>query len=92
LLLLSRRVILRGFFVFNGLNHFMSLGMMTGYVGSKRTPAPKVAMVGSGMMLVVDGLSLVLGFLPMNKADLDNFVSIARELRYTQLLGGGRRR
>jgi putative oxidoreductase len=53
------------FFVFNGLNHFMNLGMMSGYAGSKGTPAPKVAVVGTGVMLMVGGLSVVLGVLPV---------------------------
>jgi putative oxidoreductase len=64
-LLLIRRIIFGGFFVFNGLNHVMNLGMMTGDVGSKRTPAPKVAVAESGVMLVVGSLSVALGFLPV---------------------------
>ena len=64
-LLLIGRIIFGGFFVFNGLNHFMNLGLMGEYALSKGTPAPKVAVAGTGVMLLVGGLSVVLGVLPV---------------------------
>ncbi len=64
-LLLIGRIVFGGFFVFGGINHFMNLGMMSGYAGSKGTPAPTVAVVGSGAMVFVGGLSVVLGVLPV---------------------------
>ncbi len=63
--LLVGRIIFGGFFIFNGLNHFMNFEMMSGYAGSKGTPAPKVAVAGSGLMLLVGALSVVLGVLPV---------------------------
>lgn len=64
-ILLIGRIIFGGFFIFSGLNHFMNLGMMSGYAESKGTPAPQVAVAGSGVMLLAGGLSVVLGVLPV---------------------------
>lgn len=58
------RVIFGGFFIYNGLNHFMNLGMMKGYAGSKDVPAPGLAVTGTGIMLVVGGVSVLLGLWP----------------------------
>ena len=63
--LLIGRIIFGGFFVFNGLNHFMNLGMMGEYALSKGTPAPKVAVAGSGVMMIAGGLSVILGVFPV---------------------------
>jgi len=38
---------------------------MVGYAASKGVPAPKAAVVGSGLLLLVGGLSVVLGYMPM---------------------------
>lgn len=65
MVLLIGRIIFGGFFAFNGLNHFMNLGMMSGYAESKGTPAPKVAVAGSGILLLAGGLSVALGVLPV---------------------------
>ena len=56
---------LRGFFIFGGLNHFMNLGMMAHYAGHEGTPAPKVAVAGTGVLLLAGGLSVVLGVVPV---------------------------
>lgn len=63
--LLLGRIIFGGFFIFNGINHFMSLGMMSGYAASKKVPAPGVAVAGSGVMLLAGGLSVLLGVWPV---------------------------
>jgi putative oxidoreductase len=60
-MLLIGRIIFGGFFACNGLNHFMNLGMMlgmmSGYAEHKGTPAPKVAVAGSGVLLLAGGSS-----------------------------------
>jgi uncharacterized membrane protein YphA (DoxX/SURF4 family) len=38
---------------------------MAPHAASKGVPAPKVAIVGSGVLLLVGGLSIVLGYKPM---------------------------
>ena len=63
--LLIGRFIFGGFFIFGGLNHFMNLGMMAEYARSKGTPAPKVAVAGTGALLLAGGLSVVLGIVPV---------------------------
>jgi uncharacterized membrane protein YphA (DoxX/SURF4 family) len=37
---------------------------MTGYVGSKDVPAPTLAIIGSGFLLLMAGLSFLTGILP----------------------------
>jgi uncharacterized membrane protein YphA (DoxX/SURF4 family) len=56
------RIIYGGYFVYNGLNHFLNLAMMTQYAQSKGVPAPRLAVLGSGLMILLGGLSVLLGF------------------------------
>jgi uncharacterized membrane protein YphA (DoxX/SURF4 family) len=58
------RVIVGCFFLMNGFNHFAQLNMLTGYAKSKGIPAPKLAVGGSGVLLFLGGLSLLLGYHP----------------------------
>jgi putative oxidoreductase len=58
------RVIVGCFFLMNGFNHFAQLNMMAGYAKSKRIPAPTLAVGGSGVVLFLGGLSLLLGYHP----------------------------
>lgn len=65
ILLLLGRIVFGGYFVMAGINHFTNAGMMSGYAGSKNVPAPRLAVLGSGVLLVLGGLSVLLGFLPV---------------------------
>ena len=56
------RILYGGFFVLGGLNHFQHLNMMSGFVGSKGVPAPKAAVVISGLLIIVGGLSVIVGY------------------------------
>jgi uncharacterized membrane protein YphA (DoxX/SURF4 family) len=56
------RLILGGFFVMNAMNHFRMAGMMAGYAASKGVPAPKLAVVGTGLQMLVGGVMLILGW------------------------------
>jgi len=58
------RIIVGCFFLMNAFNHFAQLNMMTGYAKSKGIPAPALAVGGSGALLLVGGLSLLLGYHP----------------------------
>jgi len=58
------RVIVGCFFLMNGFNHFAQLNMLTGYAKSKGIPAAKLAVGGSGALLFLGGLSLLLGYHP----------------------------
>lgn len=58
------RIIFGGFFIYNGVQHFMDMDTMKGYAGSKGVPAPGLAVAGSGLMLVLGGASVLLGLWP----------------------------
>lgn len=60
---LLARVLFGGVLAFMGLNHFLDLEGMTGYAEFKGLPAPKVAVLGSGALLLLGGLSVVTGVL-----------------------------
>jgi len=58
------RILFGGVFIFYGINHFRGLNMMSGYAGSKGVPYPKLAVAGSGVLLLIGGLSVITGFQP----------------------------
>lgn len=58
------RVLLGGFFLYNGINHFRQAEALAGYAKSKNVPAAKAAVIASGTMLTFGGASLVLGIKP----------------------------
>ena len=64
-LLLLGRLIFGGFFIMSGINHFTNAGMMAGYSASKGIPAAYLSVVGTGVMLVLGGLSVLLGLFPI---------------------------
>lgn len=58
------RLIVGGYFLMGGFNHFAKLDLMAGYAKSKGTPAPTLAVGGTGVMLLLGGASLLLGYHP----------------------------
>ena len=46
----------------SGYNHFQHLQMLTGYAQSKGVPMPKESVILTGLMLVLGGLGILLGF------------------------------
>jgi putative oxidoreductase len=64
------RVIVGVFFLMSGFNHLSKLSMMAGYARSKGAPAPSAAVAGSGVLLLLGGLSLLLGYHPTIGAGL----------------------
>jgi len=65
LLLLVARVLFGGVLAFMGLNHFTQTEGMTGYAEHKGLPAPKLSVLVSGAVLVLGGLSVAAGILPV---------------------------
>jgi uncharacterized membrane protein YphA (DoxX/SURF4 family) len=61
ILFLIGRILFAGFFIFNGINHFMHLKMMSGYSKSKGVPMPSVAVAFTGLLLLIGGFSILLG-------------------------------
>jgi len=68
--LLIGRAIFGGFFVYNGVNHFRNIEMMTQYTKSKDVPAAKLAVAISGAMIAAGGLSVIAGVRPKVGASL----------------------
>lgn len=64
IVLLIGRIILGGHFFYSGIHHFTRLGYLVGYAEMKGTPAPKMTVVGAGVLMAAGGLSLLLGVLP----------------------------
>jgi len=58
------RILFGGFFLSNSINHFRQHALMTQYSASKRVPTPGLAVTGSGVMLLLGGLSVILGAWP----------------------------
>jgi uncharacterized membrane protein YphA (DoxX/SURF4 family) len=58
------RIFIGGFFLMAGFNHFAHLKMMASYAKMKGTPAPALAVGGTGVLLLLGGASLLLGFHP----------------------------
>jgi putative oxidoreductase len=64
------RVILGGYFVYNGVNHFLNRKMMAEYARSKGVAAADLAVQGSGLMILLGGLSIITGIQPRLGAGL----------------------
>jgi uncharacterized membrane protein YphA (DoxX/SURF4 family) len=64
------RALVGGYFLYNGVNHFVNRRMMTEYARSKHVPAPAVAVAGSGMLILLGGLSVLTGVRPKVGASL----------------------
>lgn len=59
------RILVGLFYLFSAINHFTQTGMMSGYAASKGVPAPRFAVLGSGLLLAIAGLSILLGYQPL---------------------------
>ena len=55
------RVLLGGYFLRSGYNHFKNLGMLTGYAQSKGVPMPKEMVMLTGLMMLLGGAGVLLG-------------------------------
>ncbi|SRR3989338_1250881 len=64
ILFLIGRLVAGGYYVMSGANHFMKLEMMTGYAKSKNVPLAKVAVLFSGLLLLLGGVSVLTGLYP----------------------------
>jgi putative oxidoreductase len=53
------RLLLGGYFLYNAYNHFANLTMMAGYAQSKGVPSAKEAVLVSGILLAIGGLSVL---------------------------------
>lgn len=63
-LLMIGRLIFGGYWVYSGLNHWLHASAMAVYTGAHGVPAPALAVVGTGALLVAGGLSILTGVMP----------------------------
>jgi putative oxidoreductase len=63
-LFLAGRVLYGGFFLLAGIDHFRRVDMMTPYAGAKGIPAPRLSVLGAGVLIILGGLSVLLGVRP----------------------------
>jgi putative oxidoreductase len=68
--LLAGRVVFGGYFLYNGINHFLNRQMLVEYARSKGVPAPEAAVAASGMLILAGGLSVLTGTQPKVGAGL----------------------
>lgn len=61
---LAGRLIFGGFFLYNGINHFIHKDQLVPYASAKKVPVPQAAVLGSGALLVASGVSVILGLKP----------------------------
>ncbi len=59
-LTLIGRVLFAGYFLYSGISHFTNGKGMAGYAKSKGIPAAELAVMGTGVLLIVGGAGLLL--------------------------------
>ena len=65
ILFLIGRIIVGVYYLMAAYNHFANAEAMSGYASSKGVPAPRAAVIGSGIVILIGGLSILLGFQPV---------------------------
>jgi putative oxidoreductase len=58
------RLIVGAYYIYNGVQHFIKLSGMAQYAKLKGVPLPEIAIPLAGALLVVAGLSFLLGYHP----------------------------
>jgi len=61
ILLIIGRVLFSLIFIASGLSHLTKVQAMSGYAQFKKVPAPKFAVILSGLMIIIGGLYVALG-------------------------------
>ena len=64
LLVLAARILFVPIFLASGMGHLGATDAMAGYAASKGIPSPRFAVQGSGLLILLGGLSVVLGIYP----------------------------
>ena len=58
------RILFGGFFVYNGIHHFLDRKAMAQYAGMKKVPVPEAGVILTGVMMLAGGTSVLLGLKP----------------------------
>ena len=53
------RILYGGYFVMMGINHYMKTEWLAQYAASKKVPSPRLAVLGSGALLLFGGLGIL---------------------------------
>jgi putative oxidoreductase len=61
---LAGRILVGCFYLQNAFDHFANVGRMARYTAAHGVPAPELAVIVSGLLLLVAGLSFLLGAYP----------------------------
>jgi len=56
------QILLGGYFIYSGFKHFKNINMLAGYAHSKNVPQAKFAVLFTGVMMIVGGLTVLVGF------------------------------
>lgn len=59
------RILVGAFWLFNAFNHFSQAKMMAAYAQSKGVPLPSLAVPGTGLLLLIGGVSVLTGLYPL---------------------------
>ena len=59
ILLLIGTILFGGYFVISGIMHFVKMKDMKAYAGSKGLPMPGIAVIVSGLMLLLGGIYII---------------------------------
>ena len=63
-LFLLGRILYGGFFLLSGIGHLRNFEKMAPFARSRGVPSPKLAVLGSGILIILGGLSILLGVYP----------------------------
>ncbi|MGH9458812.1 MAG: DoxX family protein [Thermoanaerobaculia bacterium] len=56
------RIILGGYFIMAGVNHFLAFESSVGYATSKGVPFANLAVIGTGLLMLVGGALVLIGY------------------------------
>ncbi len=60
---IASRILFGGYFILNGVNHLLKGSSMAGYAASKKVPMPKLMITLSGILILLGGLGILIGFM-----------------------------
>jgi len=61
---LAGRILAGGFYLFSAFHHFSDTASLARYAGSVGVPLPELAVLVSGLLLAIAGVTLILGVYP----------------------------
>ena len=64
LVFLTGRLIVGAYYLYNGIHHFLELSQLAVYAKSKGVPAPEIAVAGAGLLLLLAGITFLVGYQP----------------------------